>query len=603
MASAQQQTINVSTKASLEIQVKNFNTINFGGIDIPRFNGSAIDAFEYIQQIRLLAETCSWPTGINGSNPEGNHLTGGATVQINLWNTKANWNCTTFTARAEAAAGNHGAGLGRPPALANQSWANLDLDGYTIADGITTTASDDYAAARVSAPVLIGRFAAANGTTTNQHQPINDQRRARQIVNKLASRFQDLARQKWNSTPENERPRCFEDLQWEGQVTRADGKYGFYSWIMRNFIAEAFKTAKYKELQTLTYLNYPEKRSRITGQIEPKNMPDFISYWKMALEISEMDFGALQNQRQEFMRRIPSAIVQEIERWMGNGHMNPTMDEIYTQAQNHEVMMTDANFYLDVAPLTKRHQRGRKGYGINNLTMEKMIYGPNKERNINNLCIQQYEEDLNELNNVTGTFKTDQQCFNCGKTGHWMRDCPSKNYKNTKSMNRSRNKNTKGKERINRSRERSRERSQNYHSTKIYPYRGNQYTDNKITQESHGLSSRVKAINRYHKSRERTRSQSRSRSNSRSRSRSRDNKGRFVKEASNINYRRNRYINNIEQDDNYKNNYRYDDHDESDDYEEELHDQHETQYSDNDDIEDIYESYNQAEDYQSDYDD
>ena len=35
MASAQQETINVSTKASLEIQVKNFNMINFGGLDIP----------------------------------------------------------------------------------------------------------------------------------------------------------------------------------------------------------------------------------------------------------------------------------------------------------------------------------------------------------------------------------------------------------------------------------------------------------------------------------------------------------------------------------------------------------------------------------------
>ena len=59
---------------------------------------------------------------------------------------------------------------------------------------------------------MIGRFAAANGVTTQQHEPINDQRRSRQIIQKLVSGFTGLARQKWFSTPENERPRCLEDL-------------------------------------------------------------------------------------------------------------------------------------------------------------------------------------------------------------------------------------------------------------------------------------------------------------------------------------------------------------------------------------------------------
>ena len=125
------------------------------------------------------------------------------------------------------------------------------------------------------------------------------------------------------------------------------------SWLLLNFISPAFKTAKYNELQDLSWLTYPVKRSQQTGQTEPRNMPDFISYYKMALEISEMNFGAIQNERKEFLKRIPPSIVQEIRRWQGQGHMNPTMDELYEQAQNHEIQMTDASFYYNVAPLTQ----------------------------------------------------------------------------------------------------------------------------------------------------------------------------------------------------------------------------------------------------------
>ena len=167
MASSQQQTINVSTKASLEIQKKNYNTINFGGINIPRFNGSAIDAWEFKEQIKLLALSFNWPTGTYGTNPEANHYEGGVTHRLANWNGNANWTCTEYAPRVEAAAGAGGAGLGKPPALANRSWANLELDGVTIVDGVVTTQNNAYDAARVSRPVIIGRFAAVNGNTTN----------------------------------------------------------------------------------------------------------------------------------------------------------------------------------------------------------------------------------------------------------------------------------------------------------------------------------------------------------------------------------------------------------------------------------------------------
>ena len=119
MASAQQESINVSTKVALEIQKKNFNTINFGGIRFPRFDGSAIDAWEIVQQIELLYTSNNWPTGSRGSNPEGNHLEGGVTHQINPWNGQVNWNCSQYAVRNAVAAG--AGALGQLPVLANQS--------------------------------------------------------------------------------------------------------------------------------------------------------------------------------------------------------------------------------------------------------------------------------------------------------------------------------------------------------------------------------------------------------------------------------------------------------------------------------------------------
>ena len=228
-ASAHQQVINTSIKASLEIQVNQYNKINFQEVTLLSFNGTAIDTWEVIEQIKLLASSNKWPEGDNGTNPEGSHFDGGATAQINAWNGQTNWNWTQFVARVEAAAGNGGQGLGKLPALANQLWANIELDGITIIDGVVTVHNDDYAAARVSRPCLSGRFSAGRGVTTNQHQPVNNQRRSRQIIDKITSWFTDLARTLWIRTPLDQRPRCLKNVRWEGQAIRADGEYGLYS--------------------------------------------------------------------------------------------------------------------------------------------------------------------------------------------------------------------------------------------------------------------------------------------------------------------------------------------------------------------------------------
>jgi Zinc knuckle len=101
----------------------------------------------------------------------------------------------------------------------------------------------------------------------------------------------------------------------------------------------------------------------------------------------------------------------------------------------------------------------------------------NDELEENNIEISeitgQFSGGFKKNNGFGGTIKMNTSCFNCGKTGHWARDCnEQKNIprgrtnnpnRNTKQMNRSNSRNRKGQERIaNQNRRNNRSPSPSY---------------------------------------------------------------------------------------------------------------------------------------------
>ena len=211
--------INATIEANLQVRAAQFNKLDTSGLDYLRFNGSAEDCYEFIEQITLIAKSRGWPIEEIGSSTNEFGGTNGATVAP--WNTpnleiavKANgvaltqdekntirqglyhkqpWNWTEYAVVAAPTAGDGGAGLGGPAILANPSSANIDLDGVTVVPGemVTIGTADVVQSTR---PAIRGRFATVNGTTTRQHQPVNDCRRSRKAVEAVYQRFSDQAR-------------------------------------------------------------------------------------------------------------------------------------------------------------------------------------------------------------------------------------------------------------------------------------------------------------------------------------------------------------------------------------------------------------------------
>ena len=62
------------------------------------------------------------------------------------------------------------------------------MDGVTVIPG-RIVAGGDADTARSTRPTIRGRFAAADGITTRQNQPVNDCKRSRKAVKAVFQRF------------------------------------------------------------------------------------------------------------------------------------------------------------------------------------------------------------------------------------------------------------------------------------------------------------------------------------------------------------------------------------------------------------------------------
>jgi len=150
--------INATIEANLQIRAAQFNKLDISGLDYLRFNGSAEDCYEFIEQITLIARSRGWPIEETGSstNEFGRTVNDAAAAP---WNTpnpeiaakinrialtqdekttirrglyhKQPWKLTDYTRVVEPTAGAGGAELGGAT-LDNASSANIDLDGVTV---------------------------------------------------------------------------------------------------------------------------------------------------------------------------------------------------------------------------------------------------------------------------------------------------------------------------------------------------------------------------------------------------------------------------------------------------------------------------------------
>src|SRR6266496_3577018 len=178
--------INATIEANLQIRAAQFNKLDISGLDYLRFNGSAEDCYEFIEQITLIARSRGWPIEETGSstNEFGGTVNDAAAAPWNIPNPEiaAKINRTALTQDEKATI--------RRGLYHKQPWKVTNYPRV-----VEPTAGAD--AARSTRPTIRGRFAAADGITTRQNQPINDCKRSRKAVEAVFQRFTEQARRWW----------------------------------------------------------------------------------------------------------------------------------------------------------------------------------------------------------------------------------------------------------------------------------------------------------------------------------------------------------------------------------------------------------------------
>ena len=542
--------LEATIKPNLKIRERKFNEINTENLGQIEFNGSAEDCYEIIEYITLIARSRNWP-GLEEKGSSNEHFGGTAQdATVAAWNTanpqiaaeaagrsltqiekdtirqglyhRQTWKWTTYAVINQTAAGAGGLGIGSRPPIANISYANIDLDGIELVEGrIVTAGADDVI--QTTRSELRGRFATANGTTTLQHQPINDCRRSKKIIDVITQRFTGTARKWWMELSPEELPRTLFNHRWEGQEEDVNGDYGLFAKMKRAFIHPMFKAAKYRELQTLRYENYPLPVSKMTGREEPRSMMSFNRWWKMALWICDIKFGSPINQREEYNRRIPQNIVFSLNQWMTfNNIVNPSMEEYYAQAITCQAQLTTQGMSLTkIMPLTTQRStitQQTRGNGIRRMRGSTRPIRNN--RFINNIEEEEYDydheeynqEELSEMeshakqleinaiqrnnsytqNNKNYGFygnvrksgsgnqfrfsgsaipKSNITCYACGNKGHYSNECKqgtNVQRRNTTSMNRNNSRVIKGQNKINNQNQRNKNRNQGINNIEYY---------------------------------------------------------------------------------------------------------------------------------------
>nr|CAG8566558.1 9152_t:CDS:2 [Entrophospora candida] len=230
---------------------------------------------------------------------------------------------------------------------------NAVRDGYELINA-TLTGQD------------LARMAGKVGRTNNTFDgPANDCKRALKIIELIATRFAGEAQIAWKSLQGNDRPRTWEDHQFDG----AAAPIGLKSWIRRNFLSRVDTQLKYAEF------------TKIKMTYHYKNIQEYNVKYNNLKRQARQENMERRNAIDHYLNSLPHSIEIKVREWMATKETEGT--EVPLEGDTNSVQANAIVIYSQLERVkgdleTKNSYKStnyRKNYRVNeiNESIEELV--------------------------------------------------------------------------------------------------------------------------------------------------------------------------------------------------------------------------------------